>query len=173
LIIVTPEGLSAGRILHYAVKLRRIAELLGKDFQAAAKGDIEKVVQKIERAKYSDWTKHSFKVTLKKFYKWLAGSEEYPEQVKWIKSTVKEKGKLPEELLTEDEIKALIEAAEHPRDKALVSVLYESGCRVGELASLRIKNVSFDRYGAKLIVRGKTGMRRIRIIASTPYLSPG
>jgi hypothetical protein len=34
-----------------------------------------------------------------------------------------------------------------------------------------IKNVSFDRYGAKLIVRGKTGMRRIRIIASTPYLS--
>jgi integrase len=34
-------------------------------------------------------------------------------------------------------------AAENPRDKALISVLYESGCRIGEILSLKIRN-KFD-----------------------------
>jgi integrase/recombinase XerD len=56
-------------------------------------------------------------------------------------------------------------------DRALIAALYETGCRIGELAGLRIKNVHFDTYGAILIVDGKTGMRRIRVIFSAPYLS--
>jgi predicted amidophosphoribosyltransferase len=49
--------------------------------------------------------------------------------------------------------------------------LYESGCRIGELLTLKIKNVSFDDYGAILIVSGKTGSRRVRIISSAPALA--
>jgi len=37
------------------------------------------------------------------------------------------------ETLTEDEIIAMIEAAEHPRDKAFIAVGYEAGLRIGEL----------------------------------------
>jgi integrase len=53
-------------------------------------------------------------------------------------------------------------------DKALIASLYETGCRIGELAGLR---VHFDNYGAIIIVNDKTGMRRIRTIFSAPYLS--
>ena len=35
---------------------------------------------------------------------------------------------------------------------------------------MRLKNVAFDDYGTVLVVNGKTGMRRVRAIASTPYL---
>jgi hypothetical protein len=49
-------------------------------------------------------------------------------------------------------------------------MLYESGCRIGELLNLKIKNSSFDEYGAKINVSGKTGSRTIRIIFSVPYL---
>jgi integrase/recombinase XerD len=59
------------------------------------------------------------------------------------------------ELLTEEAVKGLAEAAGNPRDRALVLVLYESGCRAGEILSLSIKNVQFDEYGAQLIVSGK------------------
>ena len=60
------------------------------------------------------------------------------------------KVKLPGQdgLLTEDDIKKLVEATDHPRNKALISLLYESGCRVGEIASLQINNVAFDEKGA-------------------------
>src|SRR3990170_8862810 len=77
---------------------------------------------------------------------------------------------LPEEILTEDDIKKLVESANNLRDKAFILVLYESGCRIGEILSLRIRNVQFDDYGAALIVSGKTGDRRVRIIASAPKL---
>lgn len=166
------NGLSIPRVLHYMSRLQKIALWLGKDFKDAAKDDIIHLVEKIERMDYSEYTKHGFKVALKKFYKWLRKSEHYPKEVRWIKSTVRnEKSRLPEELLTEEEVKKLIEVAEHPRDKAFVFVLYESGCRVGELTTLRIKDVVFDRYGAQIIVSGKTGMRRIRLIASAPRLA--
>jgi len=70
-----------------------------------------------------------------------------------------------------EDVKKLIEAAQHPRDKAFVSVLYESGARIGEIATLRIKHAEFDNNGAKLMVTGKTGMRRVRIIGSVSYLT--
>src|SRR3990170_1809035 len=78
---------------------------------------------------------------------------------------------LPEEILTEDDIKKLVESANNLRDKAFILVLYESGCRIGEILSLRIRNVQFDDYGAALIVNGKTGDRRVRIILSAPKLA--
>jgi hypothetical protein len=39
------------------------------------------------------------------------------------------------------------------------------------MLSLKVKHIFFDEYGAQLIVNGKTGQRRIRIIASVPYLT--
>ncbi len=48
---------------------------------------------------------------------------------------------------------------------------YESGCRIGETLSLRILNVAFDQYGAVIIVDGKTGPRRVRVIAASPALA--
>ena len=50
-------------------------------------------------------------------------------------------------------------------------VLYESGCRIGELLSLKMKHISVDQYGAVLMVDGKTGCRRVRIISSSSLLS--
>lgn len=90
--------------------------------------------------------------------------------MKWIRVKRSNNNKLPEELLTEEEVMKLIEATPHTRDKALVAVLWDGGLRIGEAASLKIKNVRFDKYGGILIVRGKTDWRRVRIVFSIPYL---
>jgi integrase len=58
-----------------------------------------------------------------------------------------------------------------PGTGPLIAVLYESGCRVGELLTLRVRHVKFDKNGARLIVDGKTEMRRLIIVASSPYLA--
>jgi len=88
-----------------------------------------------------------------------------------IRPNFEQKGtKLPEDMLSIDEVQRMIREAYSLRDKALISVLYESGTRIGELLSMRIKNVKFDEYGGVLIVNGKTGMRRVRIVQSVKEL---
>jgi len=165
------RGLTTVRVVKYIFHLTKLAELLGKDFDKATKKDIQRVIAKIERENYSAWTKKDFRSMLKRFYKWLNDDKGYPEQVRWIKSTISKKDvKLPEELLTEDDIRKMVEVCSNSRDKALIFALYESGARIGEIASLKIKDVKFDEYGSIIIVKGKTGMRRVRLIASDPYL---
>jgi len=164
-------GLTQSRICKYLRILINLSKMLKNDFKRTGRKDIQIVVQEIERSGLGEWTKHDYKVTLKRFYKWMNGDEYYPEQVRWIKTTMKNgKHKLPNELLTEEEVKSMINTTQSTRDKAFVSTLYESGCRIAEILSLRLRDVQFDKYGASFMVSGKTGMRRVRLVMASPYL---
>lgn len=166
------EGLSKGRIAKYLYHLLKISAWMNKPFRRANKSDVIKVVQVIENQHYTAHTKHDYKIVIKRFFKWLRNSDKYPTEVEWIKTTIKETNRIiPEELLTEEDVKKLIDAAKHPRNKAMVAFLYESGCRVGELLSLKIKHIEFDEFGARATLDGKTGMRKIRLVSSVPHLA--
>ena len=158
-------GMAPGSVYIYIYCLAKLGRALKKPFKDASKNDI------IDFLKAHTWYKsRSLKVSIKAFYKWLYGSKVYPECVDWIKTHGFEKRKLPEEILTRDEVKKLVDAAPNPRDRALIMVLYESGARAGELLGIKIKHVQFDQYGAQVMLDGKTGMRRIRLIDSVPDL---
>lgn len=166
------EGLSVPRVEKYLGYLKTLVLLFHKDFIAATRSDLEGLLRIIERREYSEWTKRDFRVTLKKFYRWLRGGDEDPPETAWIRCRGQNSNHmLPEELLTEDDVSRLIDACGNPRDKAFVAVLYESGCRIGEMASLKIKHVVPDTHGLHMIVHGKTGARRILTISSVPYLT--
>lgn len=166
------NGLSIDRALFYVDKLYMVSQFLKKDFPQITKEDLKELVRNIELKDYSEWTKAGYKITLKKFYQWLEDVREgYPERVSWIKTGVKKNRKKLTNLPTQEEIEKMINAACTVRDKALISILYESGCRIGELLNVRLKDVEFDDYGAIILVKGKTGPRRIRLISSVPRLS--
>ncbi len=167
------KGSTKLRVVKCMYCIRYIAKWLKKDFSKATKNDLIKLVSEIDSKNYSEHTKYDFKIVLKMFYKWLKGKDEdFPKEIKWLKPKLKNaKHKLPEELLTIKEVNKLANATTNPRDKALILTLYESGCRIGELLYMKLKNVQFDNYGAVLLVNGKTGSRRVRIIASVQILS--
>ncbi len=149
-----------------------MSRILRKPFEQFTRDDVMELVRKIEDSGYSPHTRHDYRVAIRKFFKWLKGGDELPEEVRWLKTSVKSSDeKLPEELIKPAEVRQLIEAVDHPRDKAFIAALYDSGCRIGEIGTLHIKHVEFDNYGARLIVNGKTGMRRIRLVLSSPYLA--
>lgn len=166
------EGLTAARVTKYLDTLRRISDMLGRSFEEATEGDIRNLVYRIERSEYSPWTKHDYKVALKRFYKWLKGNnQEYPPEVRWIKTTLKARDELlPEDLLTEEDVMRLVDSCDNPRDKAFIITLYESGARIGELGSMLIRDVKFEEGYTSLTLRGKTGARRVIVVAATPYL---
>jgi integrase len=170
------RGVSKFHIYNQLYAMFTLVKQLKKDLDKTTKEDIEKLVAWIENSRYSDWTKRDFKYFLKVFYRWLEGKDEYPEEypnkVKWIRLTLRKNQKhLPKEILTQEEVLKLIETAWRPRDKALISVLYESGCRISELLEMKRKDITFDQYGAVVMVHGKTGSRRVRLIISVPHLA--
>ncbi|MEM3433187.1 MAG: tyrosine-type recombinase/integrase [Nitrososphaerales archaeon] len=161
------EGISKGRIVKYINHLKICAELVGFGqerpwFKESTRKDVERLVGRIEASDYKPHTKHDYKVVLRRFYQWLKecdrGDEEYPEEVSWIKTTIKKnEKKLPEDLLSEEEVLRIADHALCQRDRAFTLLLYDSGGRIGEILPLRIKDVTFDEYGAKIRVSGKTG----------------
>ncbi len=167
------KGSSHGRVAKVVYCMTSWARWVGKPFRAATKDELIMALGDLEDQKLSEYTKYDLKIVLKMFYKWLEGNDELmPPKISWLKPKIKnESHKLPEELLTEEEVLKLAETAGSVRDKALILVLYESGCRIGELLTLKLKNTSFDQYGAILRVNGKTGDRRVRIISSAPALT--
>ena len=168
------DGMSAGRVAKHIHTIKSWAIWLDKDFDMVTKEDIAQVITKLQlNEKYTAWTKKDFKVLFKRFFKWFKQTEDYPLEVKWINTRMKMcDRRLPGqgELLTENDIKNLLEVINSPRDKALVAMLWESGCRVGELCSLQLSNVEIDKYGILITVSGKTGSRKLRLISSTAYL---
>jgi len=79
------EGLAASRILKYIYSLLQIEKMLDRSFEKATGEDMVRIVEGIERnEKWSDWTKQDFKVTIKKFYRWLRGIQTrgfYPDSI--------------------------------------------------------------------------------------------
>jgi integrase len=162
LIELKVEGLSAARINKYISILSALKKLFQDDFRHATENDIKKLVLKIESCEKSGWTKTDYKVGLKRFLRHLG------KEPKWLKSSNGNSSKvLPEEILSEDEIKKMGNASYTDRDRAFVLSLYESGCRIGEFLPLRFKHLNFDKHGVVIRVTGKTGSRRIRLVFST------
>jgi len=165
------ENLSVDRQLLYLYKLTTLARLHRAAFEHATRDSIISLMDQIRKKGVADWTYVSYSITIKKFLKWLRRTDDCPPEVKWLKSTPRTRTTITaDKLLTEQEVVRLAERAGNYRDKALVLVLYESGCRIGELLGLRIKDITFDEYGALLSVTGKTGHRRVRIVASCSEL---
>jgi len=180
------KNLSTSRILKYMVMLGMIAKKLRMDFDKATIDDIKNfVLNEIEYGKcslkfkkekeYTEWTKKTYKIFLKRFYQWLYNCPdgEYPPIVSWFKTTInwrKVRKTQPSELVTEEDIRTLIEVCDHRRDKAIIALLAESGMRISELGGIRVKDVLFDNVGATIRVIGKMGDRTVRVISSVPYI---
>ncbi|MBW2965282.1 hypothetical protein KY363_07535 [Candidatus Woesearchaeota archaeon] len=135
------EGLSRSRLAKYMGTMVQVAKRIGRDLDVASESDVKKFVGQVQMSTYSPWTKHDYKVVIRRFYKWLLKTpgKEYPAIVSWISIRIsRAEMPLPSdgELLKPDEVTKLIDAADHPRDKAFISVLWESGARVSEVGNL-------------------------------------
>ena len=168
------EGIGVAKIGRYLLDIRKFSRMLNKLFIGADDKDMRRVIAELEQTDLAPESKKCFKVMVRKLYRFLRGMTDkgaYPPEVKWISIALHEHTrKLPEELLTEDESFAIVQACNNLRDKAFVASLAESGCRISEIGTMRIKHVSFEQHGARLTVNGKTGMRKILVISSSPYL---
>jgi len=171
------RGLSDNRVLFYIYRMSVIARKVNKSLDKLEINEIKDLIAEIERNNsYSEWTKACYKLAIKKFYQWLEKfdweSKEYPKKVKWIKTTARKERLTDPVILTKEEIIKLFNVAEGVKEKALVSFMYESGCRApDELLHLKIGDIEFNEDGAKVRLHsGKVGSRIILVLSCVPHL---
>ncbi|MDP6364218.1 MAG: tyrosine-type recombinase/integrase, partial [Candidatus Poseidoniia archaeon] len=68
--------------------------------------------------------------------------------------------------ITFEEYVSIRKGLRRVRDTVILSVLYDSGCRLGEVLGLRVRDFKSDEYGTFIAVDGKTGERDVQLVES-------
>ena len=159
-------------------QMRFIARTMKDKLQNPSEEDIKDLVEKINNHKVakaggrvenaSDITKRNIKATARQFYRWL-NDDTPPKFLKFIKTNIKLSRQKEKEIISADQHQKILDACENARDKAIFSLLYDSGVRAGELLNRKIKDLEFEDYGLVLRVRsGKTGYRQVVVVGESP-----
>ncbi len=180
--ISATRHIGSGRAFKLHYTLVNLREYLGP-YRQNTIGDVYTAIDRVRNAKEPDGSPRykpnsisDFIRFLKRFYLWLIENHY---------STIAEKKvlkirppaydlltKTPEMLLSEDEVKAMIEVCTNSRDRAIISTLYEGGLRIGEIASLRWIDVKFTDWNATITTSFKTGKNRnIPLVMAKSYLA--
>ncbi len=119
--------------------------------------------------------------TVKKFYKVLEGDGKGrrrvpPEKVEVLERPGNgENGFDPEKAPLYREmarhVEEVLAALDHPRDRALVALTFDTGARRSEIADLKVGHVSLGEGYGDLTLNGKTGTREVRFVRAYPYLT--
>lgn len=169
------EGLSDAWLQKLTAHLKIIAQHLGDTrFEDMDKDDVKDLVAWVQSRDVSEATKSAYKQVIKRFWRWLYDKPkgEHPEQTEWINTgTRSSSDKLPQDLLTKEDVEKQLEECNNPRDKAFVALLYETGARIGELIDLTVGDIEDRKHGKKVVIDGKTGSRRLPLVESVPYLN--
>ena len=177
----TSPSISAGRIfklLSILVSWRKFIP----PYRTNTLNDLYLGIAEIKMAKrsngqpYARDTQNDYVKLLRRFYLWMIENEysTIPE-----KKILKIKGPAPnmmtktaEQLLTKEEVEAMLTKCQNSRDRALIAMLYEGGFRISELGRMRWNQIKFTDWNATVNVSGKTGKGRfIPLVMSRAYIS--
>jgi site-specific recombinase XerD len=145
------EGLSAKTLKGYRAELMTFSKFCQKACVIVTTADIRSFLATYEKAKISTISQ---KLTvLKSFFGWLV-----KEEVILRDPTVKIKlPKIPKRLpksLTIEELELVRESCQTLRQRALLEVFYSTGCRLSEIANMKLDDINLQSMSARVIGKG-------------------
>lgn len=162
------DGLTDFRVMFYVTRLRHIAKIMSNAFVEPSEDDLKECVERLSERGIAPRSVEDYKQTLKKFYSWHLSKSRFSKSCSWIKvRTNVDRLKKSEDMLTSDEVDQIIQNCKNLRDKSLVSLLYDTGCRIGEIVTLRLRDLEIDDRGMTVHVTGKTGERIVYVIGDS------
>lgn len=139
-----------------------------KDFEKITKEDVMDFLNSFKE-KSSPSTMHQYKISLKKFFAFVFNTKRgvYPACVDWIETRKRERHKdtISKKIISDEEYLRLLKGCVTQRDRAIISFLYFTGARSGEMLNCKIKDLEFDPKGLFVTVtlEGKTGKRQVAL----------
>lgn len=145
------EGLSATTLTNYERDLKLFANEVKKRSEDISSADIRVYLAKFEHLKMSSVsTKLS---VLKSFFGWLTNEEILLRDPTAKLKPPKQEKRIPK-ALTIEELEMLREGCQSNRQRALIEVLYATGCRLSEVHGLNISDVDHQSMSARVVGKG-------------------
>jgi len=153
------DNLAPATLFAYRFEVSKFLKFVDKDALEVTTRDFRTYLYHLKNSGISPATRRRSIVLNRRFFAFLV-SEGYT-QTNPIKGVSYPKMRLKEvESLTKEEVYHFFDTIQDLQDRAIFTILYQNGCRVGELINLDVGAV--DPSG-KLIVDGKTGVRECYI----------
>lgn len=153
------KGRSSETIKHHLVDLKYVRKYLNKSFLEASHSDLVKALIKLKEERGLVDNSMARKIaTVRSFYKFLVEMEYIDRNPAERIETPKRNVKIPI-VLSEKEVRRLLNVADNVRDKTLIAVFIYTGARLKEVLNLTWSDIDFENKTIKL--KGKGGKERI------------
>lgn len=155
IVVKKTEGRSLGTLQNYAMVLRLFFTWCRKDVPEVTANDVRVFLYEYsQHKKISDRTLDKYRQMLQWFFNWAYMEEYIPrnptKNLKAIKHEVKER-----KALTHLELEQLRTGCETLRDRAMIELMYSTGCRVSELSALRKNDIDWHEGTVHLFGKGR------------------
>ena len=149
------DGVKQGTLSNYMLRLRDFGKRVVKPVNMITTNDIRMYIAFVQQEKdLKDTTVSTVISIIKSFFTWLVNEEIIDKDPsKKIKNQTIDK-KSARVALTQEELERVRNVCETLREKLLVEFLYSTGCRVSEMANLKISEIDIYERSAKVIGKG-------------------
>lgn len=149
------EGLSEQTLYNYNRYLQIFFQMVQKEPREVTPNDIRVFLHKYQTTRQiTNRTLDKVRTYIGSFFQW-AVDEEYLERnpsksIKTIKYEVK-----PRQSLNQMELEYLRMSCENLRERAILEFLYSTGCRISELANVKISDIDWKNKTVSLLGKGR------------------
>lgn len=146
------EGLAKSSLTYYHQVLKKFREITNKNLLEIMTDDV-RLYLAMKSEKVTNVTLNNERRVLNSFYSFLIEEEFISKNPITKIKNIKEKKKI-KEALKEEELEKLRAACTNKRDKAMLELLYSTGCRVSEVSNITIKDINLGRKEIKVLGKG-------------------
>ena len=162
------SGIKEHRQYFYYERLLILSEVLGERILNPSKQDVLKAISElrdrttIRHASYSPSTISDFKKVLKKFVKYANDGELAKFWSDIHSEKIRSRYSASDQMISYDELQSLLNACKNLRDKALISLLWDSGIRASELLQLKVKDFQKSSDGLYAVLNIQQGSKNYK-----------
>lgn len=167
---IRPVGL-----LKAIYNLKELAHIAEEPLAELDENGIVRVMSEINGRDYAHTTKNDYAAILRMYYKFTLRNKKSKKILNFAVDFLRKKSgseiREPSIILQPPDILRMLLACKTNEMRAIISMLWETGARIGELLNLKHDDIKFDQNGAIVRLDGKTGVRYVRIVESVRILN--
>lgn len=149
---------------YYISDVGKFYKFVNKPLRQIILKDLQDFADHIDQQELADGSKRRVLSSVKSIFAFAHKLGYLPFDVSRVLILPTPKDTLAERILSYDEVRRIIDAENHPRNKLILKTLFMTGIRVSELCSLTWKDLQERSDGGQMTVYGKGQKTRVLLI---------
>jgi len=169
LIALWLHGRSPATVEAYQGDVRRLLDFVGKPICQIILGDLQAFADDLERQGLAETSRHRILAAVKSLFAFACRLGYLQFDVGRPLRLPTLRNRLAERILDEGQVQRMIALEAHPRNRAILLLLYGAGLRVSEACGLKWRDCQAREGSGQITVHGKGGKTRMILLPSAVW----